>query len=358
MNTLRLKRLREKMKEEKLDAMFVRFSSNLRYISGYSGSNGMTYITADDAWFFTDFRYKTQSAAEVDNMHIVVPAGKDLLQAMKETGCVKKGAKIGFEGDRLSFEEYNKIKTLYNDCKLISKAGLMENLASVKEAIELEYLREASRITDLAFEKLLPELKPGVSEKMVDAKLSYIMKELGADKDSFDSIIASGENGARPHHSPTTKILQKGELVTIDFGALYKGYHADITRTVCLGKADAKQREIYDIVLNAQLMAIDKIRPGMTGKEIDAISRDHIASKGYGDYFGHGLGHGLGLEIHAEPRLSPAYDKVLIENQVVTVEPGIYIPDWSGVRIEDDVVVTSDGIENLTHATKELLELS
>lgn len=357
MNTQRLKRLREKMNTEKLDAMFVRYSSNLRYISGYSGSNGITYITADKAWFFTDFRYKTQSAAEVNNMHIVVPIGKDLIQAMKDTRCVKSGSKIGFEGDRLSYSEVEKLKDVFPDCTFVSKPLLMEELASVKEPIELDYLREAARITDLAFEKLIPVLKPGISEKMVDAKLSYIMKELGADKDSFDSIIASGVNGARPHHSPTDKLLEKGDLVTIDFGALYMGYHADITRTVCLGKADARQREIYDIVLKAQLMSLEAIRPGKTGKDIDTISRDYISSKGYGENYGHGLGHGLGLEIHAEPRLSQAYDKILLENQVVTVEPGIYIPGWSGVRIEDDVIITRDGIENLTTATKDLLEL-
>ena len=357
MNTLRLKRLRERMQKEKLDAMFVRYSSNLRYISGYSGSNGMCYVTADDAWFFTDFRYKTQSAAEVNNMNIVVPAGKDLITAMKESACVGSGAKIGFEGNMLSYGEVEKIKATFPKCELVDKAMLMEELASVKEAIELDYLREATRITCAAFDELIKEIKPGISERMVSARLSYIMSSLGSERDSFDTIIASGVNGSRPHHSPTEKLLEKGELVTIDFGAMYKGYHGDVTRTVCLGKADAKQQEIYDIVLEAQLRSLDVIRPGKTGKEVDAVSRDIISSKGHGEHYGHGLGHGLGLEIHAEPRLSPAYDKVLLENQVVTVEPGIYIPGWSGVRIEDDVIITHDGIENYTTATKELLEL-
>jgi len=345
------------MLAEKLDAMYVRYSSNLRYISGYSGSNGMTYITADDAWFFTDFRYKTQSAAEVNNMNIVVPEGKDLVAAMKETGCVRSGARVGFEGNMLSYGEVEKLKSTFPDCSFENKGMLMEELASVKEPIELDYLREATRLTCAAFDELIKEIKPGISERMLSAKLSYIMKELGSEKDSFDTIIASGANGSRPHHSPTEKPLEKGDLVTIDFGAMYKGYHGDVTRTVCLGKADEKQREIYNIVLEAQLRSLEGIRPGMTGKEVDAISRDIISAKGYGEYYGHGLGHGLGLEIHAEPRLSPAYDKKLIENQVVTVEPGIYIPGWSGVRIEDDVIITKDGIENYTTATKDLLEV-
>jgi len=357
MNSLRLKRLRKRMKHDKVDAMFVNSTSNLRYISGYSGSNGICYITANDAWFFTDFRYKTQSAAEVNNMHIEVPVGKDLLQAMKEKGCVKISDMIGFEGNHLSFEQYDKLTNLYPDNKFVNKAQLMEELASVKEDVEIEYFREAARITDAAFNELLNEIKPGISERMLDAKLSYIMKSLGSEKDSFDTIIASGVNGSRPHHSPTEKLLQKGEFVTIDFGAMYKGYHGDVTRTVYLGKADEKQREIYAIVLEAQERALAGIRPGITGKAIDALARDYISLKGYGEYFGHGLGHGLSLEIHAEPRLSPTYDKELMVNQVVTVEPGIYIPNWGGVRIEDDVIITENGIENITKAPKELLEL-
>jgi len=357
MNSLRLKRLRKRMKHDKVDAMFVFSASNLRYISGYSGSNGICYINADDAWFFTDFRYKTQSAAEVNNMHIDVPIGKDLLQAMKEKDCVKVSDVIGFEGNHLSFEQYDKLKNLFPDNKFVNKAKLMEELASVKEDVEIECFREAARITDAAFNELLNEIKPGISERMLDAKLSYIMKSLGSEKDSFDTIIASGVNGSRPHHSPTEKLLQKGEFVTIDFGAMYKGYHGDVTRTVYLGKADEKQREIYAIVLEAQERALAGIRPGITGKAIDALARDYISLKGYGEYFGHGLGHGLSLEIHAKPRLSSTYDKELMVNQVVTVEPGIYIPNWGGVRIEDDVIITENGIENITKAPKELLEL-
>ncbi len=357
MNTDRLKRLRIILENEKLDGIFVRHSSNLRYISGYSGSNGMCYITLEDAWFFTDFRYKTQSASEVNNMHVNIPVGKGLLQAMKDSACVKPGSKIAFEGNHLSFEQYDELKKLFPDCTFINRSMLMEKLASVKESFELDYFREAARITDTAFAELLNEIKPGISERMIDAKLSYIMKSLGSEKDSFDTIVASGINGSKPHHSPGEKLLQNGELITIDFGAMYKGYHADVTRTVCLGKANDKQREIYNIVLEAQEKAIVALKPGLTGKEVDAIARNYITSKGYGEYFGHGLGHGLSLEIHAEPRLSPTYNEPLLAGQIVTVEPGIYIPDWSGVRIEDDIIITADGTENITKAPKHLIEL-
>ncbi|MFA6617879.1 MAG: aminopeptidase P family protein [Candidatus Neomarinimicrobiota bacterium] len=357
MNSNRLKRLRGILEKEKLDAIFVRATSNLRYISGFSGSNGMCYIRLDDAWFFTDFRYKTQSAAEVNNMHIDVPVGKGLLQAMKDSGCVKDGATIAFEGNHLNFEQYDELKKAFPSCHFVSRSLMMEKLASVKEEYELDCLREAARITDAAFAELLNEIKPGVSERMLDAKLSYIMKSLGSERDSFDTIVASGINGSRPHHSPTDKLLQNGELITIDFGAMYKGYHADVTRTVCLGKADDKQREIYHIVLSAQEKAIAGLKPGLTGREVDAIARDYITSKGYGEYFGHGLGHGLSLEIHAEPRLSPTNREALLAGQVVTVEPGIYIPGWSGVRIEDDLIITESGCENITTAAKHLIEL-
>ncbi len=357
MNENRLKRLRNALTEHKLDAMLVRFASNLRYISGYSGSNGMCFISRDDAWFFTDFRYKNQSRQEVRNMHIIVPETGDLLSAMKECGCLTSGIKVGFEGNRLSYDEFAKLGVLFPDVLFANASMLMENLASIKEQVELDALKEAAGISDAAFTALLDKIRPGISERRLDAELSYIMKSLGSERDSFDTIVASGVNGAKPHHKPGDKILQKGELVTLDFGAMYGGYHADITRTVCLGKASDKQREIYEIVLNAQLLALKSIRAGKTGKAIDAIARDFINKKGYGEHFGHGLGHGLGLEVHAEPRLSPKYEETLKANQVVTVEPGIYIPDWGGVRIEDNVIITKDGCINLTTAPKELIEL-
>lgn len=357
MNADRLKRLRKELRKENLDGIFIQSSSNLRYISGYTGSNGICYVSLDDAWFFTDFRYKTQSAVEVHNMHIEVPVGKGLLQAMKDSHCIKDGSVVAFEGNHLSFEQYDEMKKLSPDCQFVSRSMLIEKIASIKEEYELDCLREAARITDAAFAELLNEIKPGISERMLDAKLSYIMKSLGSEKDSFDTIVASGINGSRPHHSPTDKLLQNGELITIDFGAMYRGYHGDVTRTVCLGKADDKQREIYHIVLDAQEKAISALKPGLTGKEVDAIARDYIASKGYGDYFGHGLGHGLSLEIHAEPRLSPRNNNALLAKQVVTVEPGIYIPGWSGVRIEDDVFITESGHEDITKAPKHLIEL-
>ncbi len=357
MNTMKLKRLRETFNDSRIDGILLRTGSNLRYISGYSGSNGLCYVGREDAWFFTDFRYKTQSAAEVNNMNIIVPEEGDLFAALEKSGCILPGTTVGFEGNRLSYEEAEKMIAMFPKTVFKNTAMLMEELASVKEAEELDALREAARISDAAFARLLDDIRPGITERQLDAKLSFIMKSLGSERDSFDTIVASGPNSARPHHKPTERVLQKGDFVTIDFGAMSRGYHGDVTRTVCLGKADAKQREIYTIVQDAQMTALKGIRAGLTGKAVDAMSRDLIAAKGYGDYFGHGLGHGLGLEIHAEPRLSPKYDKVLKPNQVVTVEPGIYLPGWGGVRIEDDVIVTETGCEIITASPRDLLEL-
>lgn len=357
MNAARIERLRTALEKRGLDAMLVRFASNLRYISGYSGSNGLALITGDEAFFFTDFRYKTQAAHEVKHMKVIVPEGNDLFTEMQKHSCLRPGMSCGFEGNHLNYETYQKLEELFPDTEFKNVSMLMENLASVKEESEIENLQKAAEITDKAFMALLEEIKPGISERQLDARLSFIMKSLGSERDSFDTIIASGTNGAKPHHQPSEKKLERGEFVTIDFGAMYKGYHADVTRTVCLGKADTKQKEIYHIVLEAQELAIKHIQAGISGKAADAIARDLIAKKGYGDYFGHGLGHGLGLEIHAEPRLSPKYEEKLQTNQIVTVEPGIYLPGWGGVRIEDDVIVLGEDCRNLTTAPKELLEL-
>lgn len=357
MNAARIERLRTALEKRGLDAMLVRFASNLRYISGYSGSNGLALITGDEAFFFTDFRYKTQAAHEVKHMKVIVPEGNDLFTEMQKHSCLRPGMSCGFEGNHLNYETYQKLEELFPDTEFKNVSMLMESLASVKEESEIENLQKAAEITDKAFMALLEEIKPGISERQLDARLSFIMKSLGSERDSFDTIIASGTNGAKPHHQPSEKKLERGEFVTIDFGAMYKGYHADVTRTVCLGKADTKQKEIYHIVLEAQELAIKHIQAGISGKAADAIARDLIAKKGYGDYFGHGLGHGLGLEIHAEPRLSPKYEEKLQTNQIVTVEPGIYLPGWGGVRIEDDVIVLGEDCRNLTTAPKELLEL-
>jgi len=235
--------------------------------------------------------------------------------------------------------------------------GDVDALRQIKSEEELEYLEKAEAIGDLAFEKILTILKPGMTELEVAAELEYQMKKAGAENFSFSTIVASGLNSSMPHAIPGEKKLEEGDFVTMDFGCTYKGYCSDMTRTVVLGKASEKQKEIYNTVLKAQLAALDAIKAGVTGKSVDKVARDIITEAGYGECFGHGLGHSVGLFIHEEPRLSPAGETVLEENMIETVEPGIYVPGFGGVRIEDMVAVTKDGCKNFTHSPKELIEI-
>ena len=229
-------------------------------------------------------------------------------------------------------------------------------LRQVKTREEQEILRQAEAIGDRAYAKVLPHLRPGISEKQVAAWLEFYMKEEGAEGFSFDTIAASGEHSAMPHAVPTDKVLAEGDFLTMDFGCLYRGYCSDMTRTVVIGQASDKQREIYETVLRAQETALQGIRPGMTGKEIDALARDVIVDAGYGECFGHALGHSVGLEIHECPNFSTKEKTVIQPGMVITVEPGIYVEGIGGVRIEDVVIITEDGCENITHSPKQLLE--
>lgn len=233
----------------------------------------------------------------------------------------------------------------------------LNRLRIVKTEKELASLARAEAIGDQAFTRILSDIRPGVTELEIAAKLDYYMKEAGAVGNSFDTIVASGLHSAMPHAIPSEKKIEAGDFVTMDFGCVYEGYCSDMTRTIVVGKADGKQKEIYRIVLEAQLAALQVIKAGMTGSEVDAVARRVIAEAGYGEYFGHGLGHSVGLFIHEEPRLSPKCHEVLRENVIQTVEPGIYLPGFGGVRIEDLVCVTADGCRNFTHSPKELIEL-
>jgi Xaa-Pro aminopeptidase len=270
--------------------------------------------------------------------------------------CKKRGLQsLAFEQDHLTFAQAKQMQEALDGIGFIPVGGLVEEMRMIKDASELQIIREAARIVDRTFMQILNEIKPGMKEKEVALRLEILMREMGASSSSFDIIVASGKRSALPHGTASDKVLEKGDLVTLDFGAYYKGYASDITRTVMLGKPNDKQKEIYDIVLEAGKRTIDAIRPGITGKEADAVARDYIKLRGYGDYFGHGTGHGLGLEVHEAPRLSAQGDTALAPGMVVTVEPGIYLADFGGVRIEDDVIVTESGCEVITHANKELI---
>jgi Xaa-Pro aminopeptidase len=234
----------------------------------------------------------------------------------------------------------------------------VEEIAAVKDKSELRAIRAAVDITDEVFDQLIPELRIGSVERKVAAKISFAYKILGADGDSYDPIVASGPNSALPHAVPSDREFQDGDFVVMDFGALYQGYHADMTRTVAIGSVTDRHREIYSVVQEAQKRGCEAASAGMSCRELDAVTRDYITEQGYGDYYVHGTGHGLGLEVHTMPRLSQISDDTLLENYVITIEPGIYIPEFGGVRIEDDVIIQNDGCEILNRSTKDLLVLS
>ncbi len=352
----RLEKLRSALQEQRLDAIIVESSANRRYISGFTGSTGWAIVSLAKAVFVTDFRYVEQAQTQcpaftvVDNKRQAIPAIAGQLQAMG----VKK---LGFEKQYTSYGTFESWTNAFAGVELVPVGGMVEKLRMYKDKGELETVREATRIADAAFEHILAFIKPGVREVDVALELEVFMRKQGATSSSFDTIVASGVRGALPHGHASDKVIAAGELVTMDYGALYQGYCSDITRTVAVGEPSDQLKEIYDIVLRAQLAGVTGIRPGMTGKEADALTRDIIVQAGYGDAYGHSAGHSFGLEVHEAPNLSMSSDAVLEPGMLVTVEPGIYLSGIGGVRIEDDVFITETGCEILTKSTKELLIL-
>lgn len=356
MDNHRVARLRKLMEERGLEALFVTNPVNRRYLSGFTGSSGYLVITAKDALLFTDFRYREQAPQQAKGFDVLehqADAAKFIGEKLRDMGLKR----IAFEEHDVSFADYKKLTEQF--ALPLEPAGkLVEQLRMIKDEQELKLMQEAANLADRTYEHILGIIRPGMKERDVALELEFYMRANGAHAHSFDTIVASGLRSSMPHGTASDKVLEEGDFVTLDFGALMNGYCSDITRTVVLGGVTDRHREIYDIVLQAQLQCLEQIKPGMTGAEADAIARSYIAERGYGEYFGHGLGHGLGMEVHEEPRLSRTGDIVLQPGMVVTVEPGIYLPDFGGVRIEDDVVVTETGVRRLTTSTKELIQLS
>lgn len=356
MNESRLQRLREAMAQQEVDALITEHPQNRFYISGFTGSTGWAIVTMEDAVFVTDFRYIDQAAAEAP-LFTVVNNERKALEAIGQQ-LKKLGVKrLAVEKNHISLGTFEAWKEAFASTELVATSGLIENLRLYKDAAELAIVKQAVKIADDAFTHILNYIRPGVREIDVALELEFFMRKQGATANAFDTIVASGVRGALPHGRASEKVIQAGEMVTLDYGALYQGYNSDITRTVSVGEPKEQMREIYDIVLRAQLNGVSKLKPGMTGKEADALTRDIIASAGHGEHYGHSTGHGLGLEVHELPNLSAASDMVLKPGMLVTVEPGIYISDLGGVRIEDDVFITEEGCEILTQSTKELLIL-
>nr|WP_026681125.1 Xaa-Pro peptidase family protein [Priestia megaterium] len=351
----KLTKLRAAFESNQVDGILITSAINRRYISGFTGTAGVALISSNDARFITDFRYTEQASTQAKAFKVVEhKQGIDLeiYDQLKEMGIKR----LGFEKDHVTFSQYEQYKNTL-DVELVPVSGIIEELRLIKTSDELEIMKKAAKIADDAFEHIQSYIKPGVKEIDISNELEFFMRKQGATSSSFDIIVASGERSALPHGVASNKEIQSGELVTLDYGALYQGYCSDITRTVAVGEINEQLASIYQIVLEAQLRGVTSIKPGITGIEADAATRDYITEQGYGKYFGHSTGHGLGLEVHEGPGLSFKSEKKLEPGMVVTVEPGIYVPSVGGCRIEDDIVVTETGNERLTFAAKELIQL-
>jgi Xaa-Pro aminopeptidase len=351
----KIEKLRSNFSTLGIDGMLITSPFNRRYISNFTGSAGVVLISEEKAQFLTDFRYIEQASKQCQGFEIIKITGsipEEVAQQAKKLGIQK----LGFEENFLSYSSF-KLYAKEIESELVPFSGIIEKLRLIKTDAEIKILKVAADIADAAFKHILDFLRPGKTELEVSNELEFFMRRAGATSSSFDTIVASGHRSALPHGVASDKVIEAGDIVTMDYGCYYNGYVSDITRTVAVGEPDAKLKEIYDIVLEAQLLGMAGIKPGMTGREADAITRDYITEKGYGEYFGHSTGHGIGLEIHEGPGLSMKSDVILEPGMVVTCEPGIYIPGLGGVRIEDDTLITKDHNEALTHSTKELIIL-
>ena len=341
------------LKENNLDALLVSGAANMRYFGGFTGE-GYVVFTKKGQYVLTDSRY-TVAAEEESPDFTVIEVHKPYPDEVAV--LFAEGDKVGFESEKTLFADYAKNRDGIPGIEFIPIEGELDVLRRIKEQWEIDRIAKAEEIGDLAFNEVLGFLKPGLTELQVAAFLEYQMKNFGAEDLSFNTIAAAGLNSAKPHAVPGEYRLKEGDFLTMDYGALYKGYHSDMTRTVVIGKASEEQKKIYNIVLEAQLAGVDALRAGLRGCDVDAISRGIITKAGYGDNFGHGLGHCVGLEIHESPRLSPKDETILLPNMVITVEPGIYIKGFGGVRIEDTLVMKENGSVNLAHSPKELIEI-
>ncbi|MDR6998709.1 aminopeptidase P family protein [Neobacillus niacini] len=352
---MKLEKLRENFAASGIDGILITSPYNRRYVSNFTGTAGVVLISSEKALFITDFRYIEQASKQCEGFEIIKFSSTILEEVAKQAKMLGIN-KLGFEADYLTFSEFKSYEKEMEG-ELLPVSGAIEKLRLIKTDAEIKILKEAADIADAAFKHILDFIRPGKTELEVANELEFFMRRAGATSSSFDTIVASGQRSALPHGVASDKVIEAGDFVTLDYGAYYKGYVSDITRTVAVGQPDEKLKNIYEIVLEAQLKGMEGIKPGITGKEADALTRDYITEKGYGEYFGHSTGHGIGLEVHEGPALSFRSDLTLESGMVVTCEPGIYIPGLGGVRIEDDTLVTKDGNEALTHSTKDLIIL-
>lgn len=340
-----------------MDAMLLTGGSNCYYATGFMGE-GAALVTRRGSWYFTDSRYTEAAEKAIGGAAVIgeISREKPFSAWINETLAASGAEAVGFEDAHMTVAEHS-VYAKKLSCTLIPASGLMTELRGSKDAEELEHMTAAQRIAEGALAQILTEIRPGMTEKAIAARLNYLMVSAGAEKTSFDTIVASGPNSSMPHAVPGERQVQKGDFITMDFGCVYHGYCSDMTRTVALGQPTEEMRRVYSIVLEAQLAGIAAAKAGATGAQIDGAARQVIAEAGYGAYFGHSFGHSLGIDIHESPNAAPGNDRPMPEGAVISAEPGIYLPGKFGVRIEDVLVLRADGASIITRSPKALTVL-
>jgi Xaa-Pro aminopeptidase len=349
--------LRRRLAELDLDALLVLHPPNIRYLSGFTGSAGLLLFAADRAALITDFRYAGQAPEEARGAADVLVEPRNLWERLRALLAGGPRIRLGFERDHLTVRNAERLAGL-ESTEPVPVSEVVEALRAVKDAGEVSAIAAAAQLAESALAELLPTIRSGETEREIAARLEGALRRRGSEWHPFQTIVASGPRSALPHARAGARPVGRGEWLLLDFGAQLDGYCADLTRTVVVGgPADARQREVYGVVREAQRVAREGIRPAMTGREADALARDLIDAAGFGDAFGHSLGHGLGLEVHEAPRLAVTAEEPLPAGAVVTIEPGIYLEGWGGVRLEDDIHLTPEGPRCLSDGRTELLEL-
>jgi Xaa-Pro aminopeptidase len=355
----RLAALGAKLAGERIDALLLTSLPNIRYLTGFSGTSALALATSSEIRLITDFRYETQVADEVgDAAHVriePVSLWTGLWDILQKSTSIEV---IGFESAHLYHRDFQRLLSDGARWQWRPQLNLVESLRESKDADEVELLREAARIATYALSRTIPQVTAGQTELAIAGTLEKALRDEGSEEAPFPPIVASGPRSALPHARASSRVVEKGDLLLLDFGAQYKGYCSDITRTFIVGVPTPEQKDIYQVVRDANHIASHSVRAGMSGMAADALARRYIDAQGHGDAFGHSLGHGLGLEVHESPRLAKTAEAALVAGAVVTIEPGIYRPGWGGVRIEDDVHLSENGPQILTNFSRELIEVA
>lgn len=350
----RVKKLLEKIKRDDIDGALITCDENVFYFSGFKGDSTILLLTKEKSYLFTDFRYIEQAEAQAESLEIIKTGRGERFTSIEEKLNNHNVKTLGLENDHLVLSDFELYKNAFSLTEFKNISDEISLLRTIKSKSELDFMQKAATINDESFLELIKKIKVGMSEMDVYAELTYIFNKRGC-AHAFTPIIASGENSALPHAPLTLRKIQYGDFLTVDFGAKLGAYCSDCTRTIGIGGLDSDKEKVYHVVKNAQEMAIKAAKPGMKTCDLDAVARDYISKNGYEDYFGHGLGHGVGLFIHEHPTLNPRFDTLLKEGMVFTIEPGVYIKGKYGVRIEDTVTVTKDGILNFNSLYKDLI---